>query len=75
MVGKDGNNKGTALCEFTSPFHGCAVRNLCPLFLYQSCVTHNLLDYRQDCEALRAQTAVGILVLMEGLKGVSKVLL
>lgn len=74
MVGRDRNNKDTALCEFTSPFHGCAVRK-CPLFSYQSCVTHNLLDYRWECEALRVQTAVCVLVLMEGLKGVSKVLL
>lgn len=64
----------TAVCEFTSPFHGCTVRNSVPLVLFQSCFTHNLLDYRLECEALRAQT-VCVLALMEGLKGVSSVLL
>lgn len=45
MVGRDGNNKGTALCEFTTPFHGCTVRNSVPWF-YLSRFTQNLLDFR-----------------------------
>lgn len=46
MVGRDRNNKGTALWEFTSPFHGCTVRNsvLCFYFSHVSHTTCLIVD-------------------------------
>lgn len=45
MVGNR-NNRGTALCEFTSPFHGCSIKNsvLCFYFSHVSHTTCLLID-------------------------------
>lgn len=83
MVGRERNNKGTTLCEFTSPFHGFFHVNFPALSMlesvrcfYISHVSHTTcLIIDGSVRPWGPQIAVCVLALMESLKRVSKVLL